>query len=136
MRGQSPVNCPDSDVKEWGQNINLCLGTNDRSALFHFLDVVNECKGNNKILIYNDLSDLTNYDAWKISVERQEKLRNKLYDRVVENLSQQYNIPLLHATSIEKKKYRIYGDYPVILNLNTEIKKDSMNNLQSLLKAD
>ena len=27
MRGQSPVNCPDSDVKEWGQNINLCLGT-------------------------------------------------------------------------------------------------------------
>ena len=49
MRGQSPVNCPDSDVKEWGQNINLCLGTNDRSALFHFLDVVNECKGNNKI---------------------------------------------------------------------------------------
>ena len=53
MRGQSPVNCPDSDVKEWGQNINLCLGTNDRSALFHFLDVVNECKGNNKILIYN-----------------------------------------------------------------------------------
>ena len=54
MRGQSPVNCPDSDVKEWGQNINLCLGTNDRSALFHFLDVVNECKGNNKILIYNE----------------------------------------------------------------------------------
>ena len=54
MRGQSPVNCPDSDVKEWGQNINICLGTNERSALFHFLDVVNECKGNNKILIYND----------------------------------------------------------------------------------
>ena len=48
------MNCPDSDVKEWGQNINLCLGTNDKSALFHFLDVVNECKGNNKILIYND----------------------------------------------------------------------------------
>ena len=56
MRGQSPVNCPDSDVKEWGQNINLCLGTNDRSALFHFLDVVNECKGNNKILIYNTMN--------------------------------------------------------------------------------
>ena len=68
----------------------------------------------------NDLSDLTNYDAWKISVERQEKLRNKLYDRVVENLSQQYNIPLLQATPIEKKKYRIYGDYPVILNLNID----------------
>ena len=48
MRGQSPVNCPDSDVKEWGQNITNCLMTNGRSALFHFLDVVNECK-------YNDL---------------------------------------------------------------------------------
>ena len=54
MRGQSPVNCPDSDVKEWGQNINLCLGTNEWSALFHFLDVINECKGNNKIWIYNE----------------------------------------------------------------------------------
>ena len=49
MRGQSPVNCPDSDVKEWGQNISHCLMTNEASALFHFLDVVNECKGNNKI---------------------------------------------------------------------------------------
>ena len=28
MRGQSPVNCPDSDVKEWGQNIINCLMTN------------------------------------------------------------------------------------------------------------
>ena len=44
MRGQSPVNCPDSDVKEWGQNISSCLTTNDKSALFHILDVVNECK--------------------------------------------------------------------------------------------
>lgn len=58
MRGQSPVNCPDSDVKEWGQNIIICLGTNERSALFHFLDVVNECKGNNKILIYNESDGL------------------------------------------------------------------------------
>ena len=49
MRGQSPMNCPDSDVKEWGQNISHCLMTNEASALFHFLDVVNECKGNNKI---------------------------------------------------------------------------------------
>ena len=54
MRGQSPMNCPDSDVKEWGQNISHCLMTNEASALFHFLDVVNECKGNNKIWIYNE----------------------------------------------------------------------------------
>jgi hypothetical protein len=47
MRGQSPVNCPDSDVKEWGQNIINCLMTNEKSALFHFLDVVNECKYKN-----------------------------------------------------------------------------------------
>ena len=47
MRGQSPVNCPDSDVKEWGQNILYCLMTNETSALFHILDVVNECKDNN-----------------------------------------------------------------------------------------
>jgi hypothetical protein len=47
MRGQSPVNCPDSDVKEWGQNIFNCLMTNERTALFHILDVVNECKYNN-----------------------------------------------------------------------------------------
>ena len=47
MRGQSPVNCPDSDVKEWGQNIINRLMTNGESALFHFLDVVNECKDNN-----------------------------------------------------------------------------------------
>ena len=84
----------------------------------------------------NDLSDLTNYDAWKISVERQEKLRNKLYDRVVENLSQQYNIPLLQATPIEKKKYRIYGDYPVILNLNIDKETQNKNNFLSLLKMD
>ena len=44
MRGQSPVNCPDSDVKGWGLNIFYCLMTNEESALFHFLDVVNECK--------------------------------------------------------------------------------------------
>ena len=44
MRGQSPENCPDSDVKEWGQNIYHRLMTNVKSALFHFLDVVNECK--------------------------------------------------------------------------------------------
>ena len=44
MRGQSPVNCPDSDVKEWGLNILYCLMTNENAALFHFLDVVNECK--------------------------------------------------------------------------------------------
>ena len=44
MRGQSPVNCPDSDVKEWGQNILHCLMTNEKSALFYFLDVVNEYK--------------------------------------------------------------------------------------------
>ena len=84
----------------------------------------------------NDLSDLTNYDAWKISVERQEKLRNKLYDRVVENLSQLYNIPLLQATPIEKKKYRIYGDYPVILNLNIDKETQNKNNFLSLLKMD
>ena len=84
----------------------------------------------------NDLSDLTNYDAWKISVERQEKLRNKLYDRVVENLSQQYNIPLLQATPIEKKKYRIYGDYPVILNLNIDKETQNKNNFLSLLNMD
>ena len=36
-------------------NISHCLMTNEASALFHFLDVVNECKGNNKILIYNGL---------------------------------------------------------------------------------
>ncbi|SEM54388.1 hypothetical protein SAMN04487902_101385 [Prevotella sp. ne3005] len=47
MRGQSPVNCPDSDVKEWGQNIIYRLMTNENSALFHILDVVNECKDNN-----------------------------------------------------------------------------------------
>ncbi len=47
MRGQSPVNCPDSDVKEWGQNISHCLMTNENAALFHILDVVNECKYNN-----------------------------------------------------------------------------------------
>lgn len=34
------MNCPDSDVKEWGQNIIYCLMTNDTSALFHCLDVV------------------------------------------------------------------------------------------------
>ena len=79
---------------------------------------------------------MTNYDAWKISVERQEKLRNKLYDRVVENLSQQYNIPLLQATPIEKKKYRIYGDYPVILNLNIDKETQNKNNFLSLLKMD
>ena len=62
MRGQSPVNCPDSDVKEWGQNIIICLGTNERSALFHFLDVVNECKGNNKILIYNVRNRVAAYE--------------------------------------------------------------------------
>jgi hypothetical protein len=44
MRGQSPVNCPDSDVKKWGQNIHNCLMTNEMSALFHIYDVVNECK--------------------------------------------------------------------------------------------
>ena len=46
MRGQSPVNCPDSDVKEWGQNILHCLmtNTNEKSALIHILDAVNECK--------------------------------------------------------------------------------------------
>jgi len=44
MRGQNPGNCPDSDVKEWGQNISSSLMTNEQSALFHFLDVVNECK--------------------------------------------------------------------------------------------
>ena len=37
MRGQSPENCPDSDVKEWGLNINSCLMTNERAALFHTL---------------------------------------------------------------------------------------------------
>ena len=47
MRGQSPVNCPESDVKEWGRNIVYCLMTNEKTALFHFLDVVNECKDNN-----------------------------------------------------------------------------------------
>ena len=47
MRGQSPMNCPDSDVKEWGQNIIYCLMTNGTSVLLHFLDVVNECKNNN-----------------------------------------------------------------------------------------
>jgi len=47
MRGLSPVNCPDSDVKEWGLNIVNGLMTNEPSALFHFLDVVNECKDNN-----------------------------------------------------------------------------------------
>ena len=44
MRGQSPVNCSDSDVKEWGQNMLHCLMTNENTALFHILDVVNECK--------------------------------------------------------------------------------------------
>ena len=44
MRGQSPVNCLDSYVKEWGQNVSDCLMTNETSALFHFLDVVNKCK--------------------------------------------------------------------------------------------
>ena len=53
MWGQSPVNCPDSDVKEWGQNISNCLMTNESAALFHILDVVNECKDKKLILIYN-----------------------------------------------------------------------------------
>ena len=44
IRGQSPVNCPDSDAKEWGLNIVYSLMTNEKSALFHVLDVVNECK--------------------------------------------------------------------------------------------
>ena len=85
---------------------------------------------------FDGLSDFTIEDEWKIRSERQALLKDKLYHIIVKNLSQQFKVPLLHATSIEKKKYRIYGDYPVILNLNTEIKKDSMNNLQSLLKAD
>ena len=85
---------------------------------------------------FDGLSDFTIEDEWKIRSERQALLKDKLYHIIVKKLSQQYKVPLLHATSIEKKKYRIYGDYPVILNLNTEIKKDSMNNLQSLLKAD
>src|SRR5574344_14498 len=37
IRGQSPVNCPASDVKVWGQNISNCLMTNGISALFHTL---------------------------------------------------------------------------------------------------
>ena len=85
---------------------------------------------------FDGLSDFTIEDEWKIRSERQALLKDKLYHIIVKNLSQQFKVPLLHATSIEKKKYRIYGDYPVILNLNTEIKKDSMNNIQSLLKAD
>lgn len=84
--------------------------------------------------VIEDLSDLYNEDAWNIRSERQTLLRNKLYDRVIKNLSKQYNVPLLQATPLEKKKYRIYGDYPVILNLNIE--KDNKTNFQSLLKTD
>jgi hypothetical protein len=49
MRGQSPVNCPDSDVKEWGQNITYCLYDDESIGLIPHLDVVNECKSNNLI---------------------------------------------------------------------------------------
>ena len=44
MRGQSPVNCPDSDVKEWGLNISYCLMTNEQSALFHTLMLLTNAK--------------------------------------------------------------------------------------------
>lgn len=37
IRGQSPLNCPDLDVKMWGQNIFYCLVTNENSVLFHIL---------------------------------------------------------------------------------------------------
>ncbi len=34
---QSLLNCPDLDVKVWGQDIREYLMTNDRMALFHTL---------------------------------------------------------------------------------------------------
>ena len=37
MRGQSPMNCPVSDVKMWGQNLTYCLMTKEKAALIHTL---------------------------------------------------------------------------------------------------
>lgn len=44
MRGQSPLNCPDSDVKMWGLNIIYCLMTNEKSALLHILMLLTNAK--------------------------------------------------------------------------------------------
>ena len=54
MRGQSPVNCPDSDVKEWGLNIRHSLYDEWPNGLIPLLDVVNKCKSIKDIGIYND----------------------------------------------------------------------------------
>lgn len=43
-RSQSPVNCPVSDVKVWGQNILHCLVTNEKSVLFHTLMLLTSVK--------------------------------------------------------------------------------------------
>ena len=53
MRGQSPVNCPDSDVKEWGLNIRHSLYDEWPNGLIPLLDVVNKCKSIKDIGIYN-----------------------------------------------------------------------------------
>ena len=63
MRGQSPVNCPDSDVKEWGLNIRHSLYDEWPNGLIPLLDVVNKCKSIKDIGIYNDRFGL----IWELS---------------------------------------------------------------------
>ena len=44
MRGRSPLNYPDSDVKEWGLNIGYGITTNGASALFQTLMLLTSAK--------------------------------------------------------------------------------------------
>ena len=37
MRGQSPMNCPVSDVKMWGQKLTYCNMKKEKAALIHTL---------------------------------------------------------------------------------------------------